>query len=82
MGPTDRFYADLPSFEGFADAVDPARYTDAPTDWFVAITDVRGSTDAIEAGRYKDVNALGAASIVAVLNAAPGLDLPDRKSVV
>ncbi len=76
MGPTDRFYADLPSFEGFADAVDPARYTDAPTDWFVAITDVRGSTDAIEAGRYKDVNALGAASIVAVLNAAPGLDLP------
>lgn len=76
MGPTDRFFADLPSFEGFADAVDPARYTDAPLDWCVAITDVRGSTDAIEAGRYKDVNALGASSIVAVLNSARGLDLP------
>lgn len=76
MGPSDSFYADLPSFEGFAQAVDPERYADAPLDWLVAITDVRGSTDAIEAGRYKDVNALGASSIVAVLNAAAGIDLP------
>ncbi len=27
-----------------------------PDDWYVAITDVKGSTKAIEAGRYKDVN--------------------------
>jgi hypothetical protein len=42
----------------------------------VVITDVRGSTRAIEAGRYRDVNALGVASIVALRNALPDLDLP------
>ncbi len=47
-----------------------------PSDWLVVITDVRGSTMAIEAGRYKDVNSLGVASIVALRNALPGLELP------
>ena len=40
------------------------------------ISDVRGSTQAIEAGRYKDVNALGVSSIVAIQNALPELELP------
>lgn len=66
----------MPDFSSFADVVDPARYTDAPDDWCIAITDVRGSTAAIQAGRYKDVNALGAACIVAMVNAVPDLPLP------
>jgi len=72
----EAFFANLPPFEGFHEVVEPARYTDVPETWCVAITDVAGSTAAIEAGRYKDVNALGVASIVAVLNAAADLDLP------
>jgi hypothetical protein len=40
------------------------------------ITDVVGSTKAIEEGRYKDVNAVGVASIVALRNALRGLDFP------
>jgi hypothetical protein len=51
-------------------------YANAPDEWLVVITDVRGSTRAIEAGRYRDVNALGVASIVALRNALPDLELP------
>lgn len=40
------------------------------------VTDVRGSTGAIEDGRYRDVDALGVASIIALCNALPELDLP------
>lgn len=73
---TTRFFADLPALERFAEVAASAAYTDAPNDWALIITDVQGSTKAIEAGRYKDVNALGVASIVALQNALPELDLP------
>lgn len=47
-----------------------------PESFRVVITDVQGSTEAIEAGRYKDVNALGVASIIALRNALRDLDVP------
>ena len=40
------------------------------------LTDVIGSTKAIQSGRYKDVNMVGAACITAALNALPGMNLP------
>ena len=40
------------------------------------LTDVTGSTDAIAAGRYRDVNYVGAAGIAAVLNASGRRDVP------
>ena len=73
---SEGFYADLPAFTRFADVHDPARYVPAPKDWDVVVTDVEGSTKAIEAGRYKDVNALGVSCIVALRNALPDLELP------
>jgi hypothetical protein len=63
------FYARLPAFASFRDVLDPARYEPLPADWLIALTDVRGSTDAIAAGRYKAVNTAGAAAIAAVGNA-------------
>lgn len=39
-------------------------------------SDIQGSTQAIKAGRYKQVNALGAASIIALLNAVHPLRIP------
>ena len=60
----------------FAEALDPANYVSVPGDWFVAVGDVVGSTTAIQAGRYKDVNLAGAATIVGILNACRGRDLP------
>ena len=38
--------------------------------------DVRNSTAAVESGRYKNVNTLGAAVITAMLNAAGGTEIP------
>jgi hypothetical protein len=73
---SEDFLAAAPEIERFADVTEPRFYRDAPEHWFVVLTDVRGSTKAIEAGRYRDVNALGVASIVAIRNATPDLELP------
>ena len=72
----DRFYADLPAFRSFRDFADFAAYTPFPEDWVVLCGDIEGSTPAIAAGRYKDVNMVGAAVITAVLNACPGMQVP------
>lgn len=61
-----QFYLNLPSFSEFRDLTDDRHFALAPDDWHVVITDVKGSTKAIEAGRYKDVNTIGAASISVV----------------
>ena len=73
---TDRFYADLPSFSEFGGVADFSAYAPVPDDWVVLTGDIRGSTEAIAAGRYKQVNMVGAAVITAVLNACPEHDLP------
>jgi hypothetical protein len=70
------FYDRLPIFEGFANVMDPARYRPLPDDWFVGLTDVVGSTKAIDAGRYKAVNTAGASVIAAVSNALEGRKFP------
>ena len=53
------FYASLPAFDAFAAVVDPSRYRRLPPSWWVGMTDVVGSTRAIEQGRYKAVNTAG-----------------------
>ncbi len=72
----EAFYAELPAFTDFVEVTNPTHYRPAPDDWLVVVTDVIGSTKAIEAGRYKDVNSLGVASIVALRNALPDVELP------
>ena len=47
-----------------------------PEDWFIGLTDVVGSTRAIENGKYKSVNMAGAAAISAVTNALSHQDCP------
>lgn len=70
------FYARLAPFTTFAEVADRRHYVAAPDDWLLVLSDVKGSTEAAGAGRYKDVNLVGAACITAALNATPGLDLP------
>jgi hypothetical protein len=72
----DDFFAKLPEVVSFADVTSPRSYHAAPPTWRVVITDVCGSTRAIEAGRYKDVNALGAGCIIAVRNALADVHVP------
>ncbi len=73
---TDRFYADLPVAGGFADVFNTSLFRDVPADWHVVVTDVRNSTQAIERGRYREVNLVGASCIIAALNASGGVALP------
>ena len=70
------FYAGLEPFTEFTEVADPARYVAAPDDWIVVLADIKGSTEAARAGRYKDVNLVGAACITAVLNVTRDLYLP------
>ena len=70
------FFQNLPGFTSFDEACDPKHYHPAPSDWFIVVTDVQGSTKAIETGRYKDVNMLGAACIAAVVNTCEQTEIP------
>jgi len=65
---TTEYYLALKPFMEFTGVADLDNYTVAPDDWHVIIADVKGSTLAIEEGRYKEVNMIGAACINAVLN--------------
>jgi hypothetical protein len=69
------FIAALPSFTRFADVADPDRFVSAPDDWRIYCCDVVNSTGAIEQGRYKTVNMVGAACIIAAINAAGGTEI-------
>ena len=65
----DDFYASLPVFNDFARVVSPEAFAPAPDDWRVGFADVKGSTAAVKAGRYKAVNMIGAGVVAAVSNA-------------
>lgn len=73
---TQDFFTTLPALTQFLDLANPDHYVDAPDDWYVLITDIAGSTQAITEGKYKEVNLLGASSIIAVLNVVNPLEVP------
>lgn len=72
----DDFYQNLVGFSNFQAFSQLNHYSSLPSDWLVVISDVVNSTSAIAQGRYKDINALGVASIVSVLNAVKPLNIP------
>lgn len=73
---TDAFYSDLSPLDHFLQVTDTQNFTSVPNDWHIIVTDIRGSTKLIESGRYKEVNLLGAASIVVALNVAKTIEIP------
>lgn len=70
------FYHGIPSFNDFSQLTLAQQYRAVPGDWSVVLTDVKGSTKAIEKGRYKDVNRVGAAAIACAQKALGGADFP------
>ena len=70
------FYADLPSFPKFSEVTGDKPFRPLPADWKIIVADIEGSTQAIEAGRYKDVNTVGAAAVAAAQNAMDKRDFP------
>lgn len=76
MSDTSDFYQNLPFLADFQTLHDERHYHKLPNDWFVVVTDIQGSTKAIESGRYRDVNTLGAAAIAVVQSALLGKETP------
>lgn len=70
------FYRNLPSIPSFSEATEGRLHADVPSDWWIVIADVIGSTKAIETGAYKNVNTVGVACIAAVVNVDRTIDLP------
>ncbi len=70
------FYEELKPFHQFNDVTNDKNYLPLPKDWNVIITDIKGSTKAIQEGKYREVNLVGAASIVAVSKVLKTLDFP------
>jgi hypothetical protein len=73
---TENFYSELPQLSSLMDITDPANFRPVPADWLIVVTDVRNSTQAIQDGRYKDINLVGACSIVSILNIAGRIEIP------
>ncbi len=76
MNGTDRFFADLQAVTDFTAVTKSESYTPLPEDWLIVLSDVKGSTRAIQDGAYKNVNMVGAACIMGLLNIAGDLDIP------
>jgi len=70
------FYHRLPALDAFERLVDDRCYEPLPSSWWLILTDIEGSTSAVKEGRYKEVNLVGAACIIAVANALPGESIP------
>jgi Protein of unknown function (DUF3095) len=69
-------YDQLTTFRNFKEFTNLSFYLDVPEDWYIVITDVVNSTQAIEKGEYKYVNMASALSLVAVINLNPKQKLP------
>ncbi len=70
------FYQNLPSFSNTSELISASHYSVVPDDWWVVMTDVRGATNAIQNGRYKDVNTVGVGGIISVQNALGDREFP------
>ncbi len=69
-------YDSIPGFKHFDGITEGFYFKPVPEDWAIFISDVRGSTQAISEGRYKEVNMIGAAPIVVTRNAMKNIDFP------
>lgn len=76
MTSNESFFRELPRLGTLAEMTSAAAYQPLPSDWSLVMTDVRGSTEAIRQGRYKDVNVVGVCSIISVQNANKDLEFP------
>ena len=70
------FYTELPELPNLLGLLDQSSFHSVPDDWLIFISDIENSTQAIEKGLYKEVNALGAATIISVSNACNGASFP------
>ena len=65
------FYQELPPLKlPITSVFEDTLFSRVPADWQVIISDVKNSTQAVNAGRHSDVNLVAAGSLIAALNIA------------
>jgi hypothetical protein len=62
------FYKNLKEIIDFSKIMEDSNYEKIPNDWYVIVSDIKGSTKAIENGMYKQVNFIAALTIIGILN--------------
>ena len=69
---TRDFYLDLPIQDTPLGTLltDASAFQDIPNDWHIIVTDIRGSTKAVQSGLQNEVNLIATGSIIAALNIA------------
>lgn len=72
---SNNFYKNLPTYDSLNNLSQDI-YIPMVDDWFILCTDIKGSTQAIENGLYKDINFLGALSIISILNIDKTTEIP------
>lgn len=70
------FYQSMVPFKDFSELSTNQNFHSVPESWYVIITDVRGSTKAIQEGRYKQVNIIGASCISSAVNVMRFYEFP------
>lgn len=73
---SEDFYQKMGSFSDFQLLTDHDLFQEVPDNWVIFVSDIKGSTAAIEEGRYRDVNTIGAATIACAQNGMGGRDFP------
>jgi len=73
---TTTFYDNLQGFDNFDGITDLSNFQDLPEDWYVIITDIVNSTQAVKDGFYKEINMMGAAGVAAVGNLTGETQIP------
>eukprot|EP00545_Synedropsis_sp_CCMP1620_P000557 CAMPEP_0119007526 /NCGR_PEP_ID=MMETSP1176-20130426/3065_1 /TAXON_ID=265551 /ORGANISM="Synedropsis recta cf, Strain CCMP1620" /LENGTH=525 /DNA_ID=CAMNT_0006959693 /DNA_START=75 /DNA_END=1652 /DNA_ORIENTATION=- len=69
-------YKNLESISDFKEFSNARHYVTLPSDWCCLVAHVDGSEQAVSEGRYRDVNNVGAACIMAVKNALNKEEFP------
>ncbi len=72
----DNFYALMKAYSSYEELNQENAFMVAPSSWSIAFTDIRGSTKAIEQGKYKEVNTIGVSAIIAIKNVCDDIPLP------
>ncbi|RXJ69347.1 hypothetical protein CRV08_04915 [Halarcobacter ebronensis] len=70
------FFKDLKAINSFEKLYIDEVYKEVPSDWYLLASDIKNSTLKIEEGKYKEINMVGAMTIIAILNIDKTLDLP------
>ncbi|WP_046755427.1 DUF3095 domain-containing protein [Kordia jejudonensis] len=70
------FYSDLPKhFTPLRDLLkDESLFTGIPKNWHIVVTDIEGSSIAVENGQHNDINLTATGSIITVLNEIKSID--------